>query len=138
MFDSSFDRTLSYRLASAYDCWGNRRALRCGKTHGIWFVSPIGFDEQPSPIPVVDPTPARAQTLARFTASGRFTVVELETLRALMVERLTVDDIARRDGCSRQAVLARVVGNSRGQGGLLKKARALQQRDAATSAGASH
>ena len=33
-----------------------------------------------------------------------------------------VAQLAQLDGCSRQAVLARIQGNSRHQGGLLKKA----------------
>jgi hypothetical protein len=48
--------------------------------------------------------------------------VEIRTLHALVVLRLTIAEIAIRDGCSRQAVLARLNGNSRGQGGIIKKA----------------
>jgi hypothetical protein len=121
MFDSPADRTLTYRLSAAYDCWGQRRALRHGVRNGIWFLDPTGLDEPPATdaeAQVCD----REQKLADFHSSGRFTPTELATLRALIVERLTIEEIACRDGCSRQAVVARLVGNSRGQGGILKKA----------------
>lgn len=117
-------RTLTYRLASAYDCWGRRRSLRRGSRNGIWFLDARGLDEPPvDDVPVSDCT--REQALAGLAASGRFTTIELATLHALVTDCLTIDDIAQRDGCSRQAVLARLVGNSKGQGGILKKARAL-------------
>lgn len=124
MFDSSAERYLVYRLAAAHDCWGHRRAVRHGVRNGIWFLDPTGLDE-PAAEPAYAPTCNREERLAEFVASGRFTCTELATLRALVVERLTIDEIAQRDGCSRQAVLARLVGNSRGQGGILKKAQAL-------------
>ena len=124
MFDSPAERTLTYRLASAHDCWGHRRPLRWGTRHGIWFLDATGLDEQP-PDDVPASTSSRELRLAEFTASGRFTTIELTTLRALIVDRLTINEIARRDGCSRQAVVARLVGNSKGQGGILRKARSL-------------
>ena len=128
MFDSAFDRTLTYRLSSAYDCWGNRRTLRRGTHNGIWFIDASGIDEPTVEAPRIDPDAARARGLTELQASGRFTAIELATLHALIVERLCISEIAERHGCSRQAVLARLVGNSRGQGGLLKKARALLRR----------
>jgi hypothetical protein len=124
MFDSPAERSLVYRLAVAYDCWGQRRAVRHGSRNGIWFLDPTGLDEPASKSDAA-PSCNREERLAEFVASGRFTRTELATLRALVVERLTIDEIAQRDGCSRQAVLARLVGNSRGQGGILKKAQAL-------------
>lgn len=128
MLDSAFDRTLTYRLSSAYDCWGNRRSLRRGTQNGIWFIDASRIDE-----PVVDAPPAedgtaRVRRLAEFQSSGRFTALELATLHALIVDRLSIGEIAEHHGCSRQAVLARLVGNSRGQGGILKKAHALLRR----------
>ncbi len=124
MFDSPAERFLLYRLAAAYDCWGRRRTVRRGSRNGVWFLDPTGLDQ-----PAVEETHAstcnREEKLAEFCASGRFTRTQLATLRALVVDRMTIDDIARRDGCSRQAVLARLVGNSRGQGGIVKKAQAL-------------
>lgn len=124
MFDSPAERILTYRLASVHDCWGHRRSLRSGTRGGVWFLDATGLDEQgPEPLPVDDDT--RPQQLAAMVASGRFTPTELATLRALVIERLTIEEVAQRDGCSRQAVLARLTGNSRGQGGILKKARSL-------------
>lgn len=125
MSDSSFDRTLSYRLSAAYDCWGSRRSLRRGSQHGIWFLDPVGLDE-----PAAEPAPAysdgyRQRRLEEFRSSGQFTEIELATLEALVMEHLTIEEIAGRSGCSRQAVMARLIGNSRGQGGIVKKARQL-------------
>jgi hypothetical protein len=124
MFDSPAERTLSYRLAAAYDCWGHRRELRCGTRGGVWFLDARALAEQRTDAPEID-ADTRCQQLAALIASGRFTATEVATLRALVVERLTIDEIAERDGCSRQAVMARLTGNSRGQGGILKKARLL-------------
>lgn len=131
MFDSSFDRTLSCRLASAHDCWGKRRLLRCGVRNHVWFLDAAGLDEQPDLNTPADPTPARLSMLREFGMATCFTPTELATLHALVVERLTFVEIAQRDGCSRQAVLARLVGNSRHQGGIVRKARALRERDRA-------
>ena len=129
MFDPSFDRILSYRLSSAYDYWGHRRSLRRGIQHGIWFLDPTGIDEPPACDTQIDTSATREQRLAEFQSSGRFSAIEIATLHALIVERLTIAEIARRDGCSRQAVVARLVWNSRRQGGILKKARALRQQE---------
>jgi hypothetical protein len=124
MSDPAFERTLSYRLSAAYDCWGNRRTLRRGVQNGIWFLDARAIDEPAATEYEIDAAAERPQQLTALTSSGRFSATELATLHALVVERLTIDDIAARDGCSRQAVMARLVGNSRGQGGILKKARA--------------
>lgn len=128
MLDSSFDRILAYRLSSAYDCWGNRRSLRRGTRNGIWFLDATGIDEPAVEDRPVDPGAEREQALADLQASGHFTTTELATLRSLIVDRLTIAEIAERHGCTRQAVLARLVGNSRGQGGIVKKAQALLRR----------
>lgn len=124
MFDSPAERTLTYRLATAYDCWGHRRPLRHGVRNGIWFLDATELDLPPGDAAQA-PACDREQTLAALAATGRFTPTELATLHALVVEHLTIDDIAQRAGCTRQAVMARLVGNSRGQGGVLKKARLL-------------
>ena len=126
MFDPAFDRTLSYRLSSAYGCWGHRRSLRRGTRNGIWFLDATTIDEPLNPESRVDSTAPRQDQLAELRSSEHFTPIELATLEALVVERMTIAEIAQRDGCSRQAVLARIVGNSRGQGGILKKVRALR------------
>lgn len=128
MLDSTLDRTLTYRLSAAYDCWGNRRSLRRGTQNGIWFIDASGINEPAIDAPPIDRGAARARDLAEFRSSGRFTVLELATLHALIVERSSIGEIAEQHGCSRQAVLARLGGNSRGQGGILKKARALLRR----------
>ncbi|MFA5910307.1 MAG: hypothetical protein WC815_16115 [Vicinamibacterales bacterium] len=128
MFDSAFDRTLSYRLSAAYDCWGNRRSLRRGTRNGIWFIDASAIDQPATEAQPVDPDPARERGLRELQSSGRFTTLELATLHSLIIERATIAEIAERHGCSRQAVIARLVGNSRGQGGILKKAQALLRR----------
>lgn len=127
MFDFSdqLDRALTYRLGVAYDCWGSRRAVRRASHNGLWLVDTGNLDEPAADDHTPDTNSARERLLQVFVASGRFTQKELATLRALVLERSTLDEIAERDGCSRQAVMARLAGNSRGQGGILKKARAL-------------
>lgn len=127
MFDAPFDRTLTFRLSAAADCWGRRRMLRRGIRNGVWFIDGAGLDE-PQPDDPADTAHAdddRRGALQRLIASGAFTHVETATLHALVIERLTIAEIAARDRCSRQAVMARLVGNSRGQGGILRKARTL-------------
>ncbi len=96
MFDSSTERALVYRLAAAYDCWGQRRAVRHGVRDGIWFLDPTGLDE-PAAEEASAPTCHREERLAECVASGRFTRTELATLRALVVERLTIDEIAQQN-----------------------------------------
>lgn len=125
MFDSPAERILTYRLASAYDCWGRRRPLRRGTRNGIWFIDATGLDRPQIDDDVPVSISTREQQMATFVASGRFTPIELATLQALVIGRLTIGEIALRDGCSRQAVVARLVGNSKRQGGILKKARSL-------------
>jgi hypothetical protein len=129
MSDPAFERTLSYRLSAAYDCWGHRRTLRRGTHNGIWFLDTTEIAEPPIRHHDNDSNTARAQRLLEFHASGQFSATELATLHALVVERLTIAEIAARDGCTRQAVMARLVGNSRGQGGILKKARTFRDND---------
>lgn len=125
MLDSAFDRTLTYRLSSAYDCWGNRRSRRRGTQNGIWFIDSSRIDEPVVDAPLLDRCADRVRSLTELQSSGRFTAIELATLHALIVDRLSIGEIAGQRGCSRQAVLARLVGNARGQGGILKKVHAL-------------
>lgn len=126
MFDSSFERLLSHRLGVANDCWGQRRHLRTGCRHSLWYFDPRGFDEPAPPdVPTVDHYGRREHKLASLIAAGVFTDLEIRTLRRLVLNRMSFSEIAAADGCSRQAVVARIVGNSRGQGGILKKVRAL-------------
>lgn len=126
MFDSAFERLLSVRLARAYDCWNSIRSLRIGARHGIWYVDATAFGE---PVPVEEPnaqreaTPSRAARLDALAAQGILTATELSTLRRLL-DGMSFAEIAAQDGCSRQAVVARLVGNSKKQGGVLRKCRA--------------
>jgi len=57
-----------------------------------------------------------------LAASGILTARELSTLRRLL-DGLSFAEIAAQDGCTRQAVIARLIGNSKGQGGALRKCR---------------
>jgi len=128
MFDSAFDRTLTFRLSVAYDCWGNLRTLRRGTQNGIWFIDATTIDRPDTESVPDDRDAARARGLDALRSSGHFTPLELATLHDLIIERSTIAEIAERHGCSRQAVLARLVGNSRGQGGIVKMAQALLRR----------
>jgi len=125
MFDSSLDRTLSWRLGLVYDYTGARRTVRRGTRNGIWFLDPSSLGDVPVDEPRDGPEVDgvwRVRALEALRASGVFTPIELATLHALTIEKLTIAEVATRDRCSRQAVMARLVGNSRGQGGILRKA----------------
>ena len=97
----------TYRLSAAYDCWGIRRSLRRGSRNGLWFLDATCLGE---PVTVrdadadaeVDRAAARPQRLAALQMSGQFSQTEIATLHALVIERLTIAEIAERDGCSRQ------------------------------------
>lgn len=126
----SSERSLAYRTGSVCDRWGNRRAVGRARRHGTWHLV-IGDIDMPvvaddDNIDDIDDIDARRQALLiTFERTGLFTATELRTLNALVVDRLEITEIARREGCSPQAVTARLVGNSRGQGGALRKARRL-------------
>ena len=125
MFDSSLDRTLSWRLGLVYDYSGVRRTVRRGIRNGIWYLDPTSISEAAVQDPddgLQDASARRLRALDGLHTSGLFTPLELATLRALAIEQLTIAEVATRDRCSRQAVMARLVGNSRGQGGILRKA----------------
>lgn len=64
----------------------------------------------------------RHDRLHLLATSGRFSATEVRTLYLLAVERLTVAQVASIERCTRQAIVARLVGNSKRQGGLMKKA----------------
>lgn len=130
MFDPALDRLLAYRAGVVADCWGQRRDVHHGNRNRIWFLDPLGLDEPivAAPSSADDVRAFRREMLAAFAASGQFTKIELATLEALVIDQLTIGEIAERDGCSRQAIVARIVGNSRGQGGILKKASAFRDR----------
>lgn len=119
------ERAFHFQSASAYDCWGNRRPLRTSRRHGLWAVDAVGFDlADPEPAPDrADAEACRRRAFRAFTESRRFTARELATIDALAFGNLTITELARREGCTRQAIMARIMGNSRGQGGLLRKAR---------------
>jgi hypothetical protein len=61
------------------------------------------------------------QSLDEYAASGRFTEVELHTMRKLLFEGWSLRRLALHDGVSPAAVRARIEG-SHGHGGLKKKA----------------
>lgn len=139
MFDSAVDRLLSWRLGAVHECSGHRRFVRRGVRNGIWFLDTTSLDlgdveESAEP---QDLMAARARLLDVMRASGLFSAVEIDTIHALAVERLTLAEIATRDGCSRQAVVARLVGNSKGQGGAVRKAERLRQRTVAAESATS-
>lgn len=125
MFDQPLDRVISWRLGLVSDLDGRRRPIRRGTRGGIWFIDPTFLDES-AEADSPNNADSRPSVLEAMRESGLFTDVELRTLRALALERLTIAEIAARDGCSRQAVLARLTGNSKGQGGILRKARRFQ------------
>lgn len=91
MSDSSFDRTLSYRLSAAYDCWGNRRSLRRGIQHGIWFLDPVGIDEPAAEAAPADSDGYRQRRLEEFRSSGRFTEIDSAVDDAVVVADGQVD-----------------------------------------------
>jgi len=69
-----------------------------------------------------DEAAERRHRLHLLATSGRFSVTEVRTLYLLAVEHLTVAQVAAFERCTRQAIVARLVGNSKRQGGLVKKA----------------
>jgi DNA-directed RNA polymerase specialized sigma24 family protein len=126
MFDSSLDRTIAWRLGLVCDHTGARRIVRRGIRNGIWFLDPRSLDEAPADDAREAPEPEstrRVRALEAFQTSGLFTPIELATLHALTIEKLSIGEVAKRDRCSRQAVMARLIGNSKRQGGILRKAR---------------
>jgi hypothetical protein len=125
MFDSRLERLLTYRLGAAIDCWGRKRLVRRGSRGGVWFLDPTQLDTPEASGAGPDRDMARRAALNELRQSGCLTETELATLNGLVAEKLTLEEIAARDGCTRQAVVARLVGNSRGQGGVVKKARRL-------------
>lgn len=65
----------------------------------------------------------RLTRYAMLATSGLFSPTEVRTMHALAFGGLTLSQLAQCDGCSTQAIRARLQGNSKRQGGLLKKAR---------------
>lgn len=114
-------------LAAVSDHAGRRHPVSLAKRNGRAIVVHSCFDdagETPDDELDVEPGDPRMERLRRFVllaASGRFSRIELRTIYALAVDGLSVAQIACIDRCSRQAVMARLYGNSKGQGGLLKK-----------------
>jgi hypothetical protein len=114
-------------LAAVSDHAGRRHPVSLAKHNGRAIVVHSCFNdagETPVDEPDVergDPWMERLRRLVLFSASGRFSRIELRTIYALAIDGLSVAQIAHIDQCSRQAVLARLHGNSKGQGGLLKK-----------------
>ena len=119
------ERSLHYRLAVAHDCWGRRRPVYSFRQHGLWHIAAPGFeipldDDEPG-----ESTPDRRRRLAALEATGGLTPTQLATVRALALDGLTLSEVAAREGCSRQAIVARLVGNSKGQGGAIRRVAAI-------------
>lgn len=128
-------------LAAVSDLSGRRQPASRFKHNGRYIFTggaiDLLYDEPTSESDRDSCDAARAAARRRqfdvFAQSGRFSETELRTIRALAFEHLTVAQFAQLDGCSRQAVLARVHGNSRHQGGLLKKVVSLYRTTRATA-----
>jgi hypothetical protein len=138
MCTSSSERSLHYHLSAAADAWGQVRPVRSSRQNGLWRIDATQFDQ---PLAEADDDQPdlrrndRISALQHLEQSGRLTTREAATLRRLVVEGASFADIAAADGCSRQAVVARLVGNSLGQGGLLRKCRLVLTGDSSTEPG---
>lgn len=114
-------------LAMVADQDGVARPITLVKQNGRYVIgaSPSGVDtptnENANPEDESD-TLDRSRRFQLLATSGRFTATEVRTLYLLAVKSLTVAQVAAIERCSRQAIVARLVGNSKQQGGLLKKA----------------
>jgi hypothetical protein len=121
------ERAFHFHMAAAYDYRGNRRPLRAFRQHGIWAVCAYDF-ELPSSAresSSADRDERRRGIFQALVASRRLTARQLATINALAFGRYTIAELAAHEGCSRQAIVARIIGNSRGQGGLVRRARRL-------------
>lgn len=91
----------------------------------------FGDLSEPDEPPPDEPAPAAVrafirnrieETIRGYEFSGRFTQVEIRTIRALWQEGLSLRALARQDGVAAQAVQSRIEGNRKGQGGIRRKA----------------
>ena len=128
----------SYPAALVYDCWGQAHRSPTVRRNGSRVSLPAPLDcpiyseqheeDEDDPDPDEGAVPdQRVLLLQALERSPRFTQVEIRTLHALVVEGLTLTQIARIEGCSRQAVVARLVGSNAGHGGVLRKVQAMSR-----------
>lgn len=125
----------AHHTARVYDCWGQPHRSRSVKRNGSRVYLPARLDH-PVEVEQMQEDPARmsdgpsgherALALQALQHSARFTQTEMRTLSALVVDGLSLSEIARAEGCSRQAIVARLVGSTAGHGGILRKVRALR------------
>ena len=117
------ERAVHFRSGAAHDCWGRRRVLRRARRNGLWVILGPDLDlATPAESRAEETDDVRREAYDRLVRSGSLTALQLATIHALAFERLTVQELAARDGCSRQAIAARVLGNSQGQGGAARAA----------------
>jgi len=116
-------------LAMVADHDGVARPVTPAKQNGRYIIgAPPSHHDEPanadaaSDAADADNSPERRHRLHLLATSGRFSVTEVRTLYLLAVEQLTVAQVAALERCTRQAIVARLVGNSKRQGGLVKKA----------------
>lgn len=119
------DRAHHYVRGLAYDCWGATRPLPRARRGGLFCADARHFGSPDSPSPTDDD--GRPQMYRGFVGSGRFTETQIRTIHALAFERLTVSELAAREHCGRQAIVARVIGNSKRQGRILRAAERFRQ-----------
>ncbi len=126
----------AYPAALVYDCWGQAHRSPTVRRNGSKVFLPAPHDHPTDPEQREDDDPdtddgavpdPRVLLLQALERSSRFTQVEIRTLYALIVEGLTLTQIARIDGCSRQAIVARLVGSNAGHGGVLRKVQAMSR-----------
>ena len=118
------ERRIHFNLSRTYDCRSLRRVLRRSRRNRLWHLSSEGFDipERIAPGGDGGVDERRRRMFTELAGSGQFTPTQLATIQALAFERLTVRELAARQGVSRQAIAARLRGNSRHQGGILRRA----------------
>lgn len=114
---------MSRRRSKVYDCWGQPHRSRSVRRNGSRVYLPARLDH-PVEVEQMQEDPARTSDARRdhertaalqaLQHSARFTQTEMRTLSALVVDGLSLSEIARAEGCSRQAIVARLVGSTAG------------------------
>ena len=113
-------------LAMVAEHDGTARPVTLVKHNGrhIIGVSPAHCDDvtnEDTVSPDADHGLPRHDRLHLLATSGRFSATEIRTWYLLAVEQLTVAQVASIERCTQQAIVARLVGNSKRQGGVIKK-----------------
>ncbi len=96
MFRFTLERALVFRLAAG-TCWGTRRFVAPSLQNRLWRLDPKGFDTPLVEETTVDPHDRRVRLLHGYAKSGRLTPIEIRTLEALLLDRLTIREIADRE-----------------------------------------